>query len=176
MYEDAVPMPLDPITNPYGVGFVGETTVVSESGALDTDPSRHRTFKIRNDKVINKITQKPVAYKILMPASQMLLANPSSPYHRAAIFGTKPVWITSHRDGENYPVGDYTYQDYRDDDIKVWADRRDAVVNTDLLFWHSKSNWSSRLNSADMGCTSFHVDASSSARGLSADAYREMSG
>ena len=60
VYEETVPLPLDAESNPRGAGFVTEQKVLSTSTSLDLDPTRNRVFMIRNDKVINKTSQKPV--------------------------------------------------------------------------------------------------------------------
>ncbi|KAL6405284.1 copper amine oxidase [Ilyonectria robusta] len=131
-------MVLDPKTNPYGAGVVAETNVIKVSTALDLDVNRHRVFKMRNDKIINGVTKKPIAYKILTAPTQMLLTHPSVPFHRRCAFGTRPVWITEYRDGEIFPNGEFTPQAYRDDDIKTWVDRQDSIVDKDVVFWHSE--------------------------------------
>ncbi|EEH41834.2 copper amine oxidase [Paracoccidioides lutzii Pb01] len=98
-YQDSVPMPEDPIANPYSVGYIAETTVLKTSVAEDTNVERHRVFKIRNDNVINPISHKPVAYKLQALASQMMLMNPRSFNQTRAKFATKPIWVTKHHDG-----------------------------------------------------------------------------
>ncbi|KAL4959412.1 copper amine oxidase [Aspergillus stella-maris] len=109
VYEETVPLPLDAESNPRGAGFVTEQKVLSTSTSLDLDPARNRVLKIPNDKFINKTSQKPVAYQLLLSATQMLLSNPSGPYHRRAVFATKPVWVTQHRDQGLWPNGDKSF-------------------------------------------------------------------
>ncbi|KAL4796166.1 copper amine oxidase [Aspergillus venezuelensis] len=137
VYEETVPLPLDAESNPRGTGFVTEQKVLSTSTSLDLDPARNRVFKIRNDKVINKTSPKPVAYQLQLPATQMLLSNPSGPYHRRAIFATKPVWVTQHRDHELWPNGEFTGQTLHDDDITNWVERGDKVEDDDVIVWHT---------------------------------------
>lgn len=64
IYQDSIPMPDDPSTNPYGVGYVQETKVIKRSTAADLSVPDARVFKIRNDNIINPTSGKPVAYKL----------------------------------------------------------------------------------------------------------------
>ncbi|KAL4954193.1 copper amine oxidase [Aspergillus filifer] len=137
VYEETVPLPLDAESNPRGAGFVREQKVLSISTSLDLDPARNRVFKIRNDRVFNKTSQKPVAYQLQLPATQMLLSNSSGPYHRRAGFATKPVWVTQHRDHELWPNGEFTGQTLRDDDIITWVERSDKIEDDDVVVWHT---------------------------------------
>ncbi|PGH35806.1 primary-amine oxidase [[Emmonsia] crescens] len=137
IYQDSVPMPDDPVSNPYGVGYVAETTVLKTSGTADTNVEKHRVFKIRNDSVINPISRKPVAYKLQTLASQMMLMNPRSFNRRRAQFATKPIWVTKYQDGELYAAGEFTNQSKKSSGVEEWTGRNDNVENTDVVLWHT---------------------------------------
>ncbi|KAI9729382.1 MAG: hypothetical protein M1834_006906 [Cirrosporium novae-zelandiae] len=145
--EDSIPMPLDE-NNLYGVGFMTEKRPVSTSSFSDSAPSR--VHKIINPSKINAVTGRPVAYAIHSPAKQMLLAHPSSWHARRAKYARHPFWVTSYRDGELYPAGDYTYQSLPEDegpgspegrkgDVATWAARKDKTEDADIVIWHSIS-------------------------------------
>ena len=139
VYEDSVAMPKDPETNPFGVGYISKDTVISKAGHAETDVSKARVFKIRNDSKINSISRKPVAYKVQTLASQMMLMHPTSHNMRRAHFATHPVWVTKYQDDELYAAGEHTNQSKRDTGLSSWAYRDDDVVDEDVVFWHSKS-------------------------------------
>jgi primary-amine oxidase len=105
--EDSVAMPMGD-KNPFGVGYVTESRVLSKSCFSDSAPNR--THKIINSSSINKSSGKPVAYAIHSPSKQMLLAHPNSWHGKRAKYAFHPFWVTAHRDNELYPAGDYTYQ------------------------------------------------------------------
>lgn len=136
--EDSVPMPTDD-KNPFGVGYVTKTKLLSRSTPSDSAPSR--VHKIINPSSINKTSGKPVAYAIHSPAKQMLLAHANSWHGKRAKYALHPFWVTAHRDGELYAAGDYTYQSLPDNtsDLGAWADRKDKTENTDIVIWHSIS-------------------------------------
>jgi primary-amine oxidase len=145
MEEDSVPMPFDE-NNPVGVGYTTEKRVFAKSGHSEARPNR--VHKIINPSVINKISQKPVAYAIHSPQKAMLLAHPQSWHAKRAKYALQPYWVTTHRDSELYAAGDYTYQSLPEEidtndsargDLGTWAARADKVDNEDIVVWHSIS-------------------------------------
>lgn len=139
-YEDSVPMPMDDEINPYGMGYTTESTVIDTSGTAQTSVDRHRVFKIRNDKVINPITYRPVAYKIQTVPSQMLLVHPNAIGHRRAAFASQPIWVTKYQDDELYAAGEFTNQSRRAEGVETWVHRKDKTEDEDVVLWHSKSS------------------------------------
>ncbi|PYI03104.1 copper amine oxidase [Aspergillus sclerotiicarbonarius CBS 121057] len=135
-YEDSVPLPEDD-NNPYLVGYTTEQTVLRTSGTANTDVSRHRVFKIRNDAHINPVTYKPVAYKLQTSPAQMMLASPKSYGSKRAGFATKPIWVTKYQDDELYAAGEFTNQSKQSEGVEKWVQREDPVENEDLVLWHT---------------------------------------
>ncbi len=137
--EDSVAMPMNE-NNPFGVGYVTETKLLSKS-TPSSDSAPNRVHKIINTSSINRSTGKPVAYAIYSPMKQMLLAHPSSWHGKRARYAYHPFWVTAHRDGELYAAGDYTYQSLPDNtsNLGAWADRKDNTEDTDIVIWHSIS-------------------------------------
>jgi primary-amine oxidase len=136
--EDSVAMPMNE-NNPFGVGYVTETKLLSKSTHSDSAPNR--VHKIINTSSINRSSGKPVAYAIHSPMKQMLLAHPRSWHGKRAKYAYHPFWVTAHRDGELYAAGDFTYQSLPDStsDLGAWADRKDKTEDTDIVIWHSIS-------------------------------------
>ncbi|KAI9740933.1 MAG: hypothetical protein M1818_004539 [Claussenomyces sp. TS43310] len=136
-YEDSVALPKDPVLNPYGVGYGVQEKVLSTAGTAETNVGQHRVFKIRNDSVINAISGKPVAYKLQVVPSQMLLMSPDSFNSKRAAFASKPIWVTRHGEEELYAAGEFTNQSHADTGLSSWAYRDDKVENEDVVLWHS---------------------------------------
>jgi primary-amine oxidase len=136
-YEESMPLPVDELLNPYGVGYGLKTTVIKKAGTAKTNVDRHRVFKIRNDGVINNISNSPVAYAIHTVPSQMMLMHKSSFNSKRAAFAHEPIWVTKYQDEELYAAGEFTNQSREDTGLSVWAKRDDEVENQDLVFWHS---------------------------------------
>lgn len=145
--EDSVAMPFDDF-NPDGVGYITTKRILATSGHSQAQPNR--VHKIINRSAINRVSGNPVAYAIHSPQKEMLLAHPQSWHGKRAKFALQPYWVTTHRDSELYPSGDYTYQSIPDDvpgganvprngDLGMWAARGDKVDDEDIVVWHSVS-------------------------------------
>lgn len=136
-YEDSVPMPVDPEVNPFGMGYVSKQTVLTKAGHADLCVEKNRTFKIRNDSMMNEISHKPVAYKLHAAPSQMLLMSQNSYARKRAAYAEHAIWVTKYRDDELYAAGEFTNQSRKDTGLSDWAFRNDDVENTDLVLWHT---------------------------------------
>ena len=134
VYEEAHAMPRSDF-NPHGVGYTVKESVIEESCGLDTDYAANRVFKIQNTAVRNPVNGKPVAYKIHAPPFQKMLADPDSFHHKRAEFANHNLYVTKYRDGELYAGGKYTNQSRGGTGVRSWADRKDAVKDTDLVVY-----------------------------------------
>ncbi len=134
VYDEAIPMPRDEF-NPHGTGYYTKETVVEESSGLDLDFDRNRTFKIQNVAVRNPINGKPVAYKIHLPAFQKILSDSDSFNYKRAEFSDKNIYAVKYRDGELYAGGKYTNQSRGGTGVRSWADRKDRIVDDDLVVY-----------------------------------------
>lgn len=135
MYQDSVRLPKEPKMNPYGVGFITKQNYVETSGYVDQNPLENREFKIINEHKINPITKKPIAYKIKMPAAQMLIAEESSYNSSRAKFATRPFWVTKYDDERLYAAGEFTNQSQMDTGINLWATGTEKVRDEDIVVW-----------------------------------------
>ncbi|KAL1873119.1 hypothetical protein VTK73DRAFT_1080 [Phialemonium thermophilum] len=137
IYEDSVPMPVDEELNPYGMGYTVERTVLDVAGHADLSVEKNRTFKIINESVINPISLKPVAWKLQLAPSQMLIMGPGSFARKRAAFAEHAVWVTRYQDDELYAAGEFTNQSTHDTGLGVWGSRGDSTRNTDIVLWHT---------------------------------------
>ncbi|KAL9094373.1 MAG: hypothetical protein Q9165_003223 [Trypethelium subeluteriae] len=131
-YDEAHPMPLSDF-NPHGVGWAVHETLVEQSGGYDIDADRNRTFKIQNAAVRNPVNGKPVAYKIHAPPFQKILADKESYHFKRAEFADHNIYVTRYADGELYAGGKYTNQSRGGTGVRSWADRKDDVVDQDIV-------------------------------------------
>lgn len=135
VYDEAHAMPVDKDWNPHGVGYTVDETIVEQSSGLDLNSDANRTFKIQNSSVRNPINNKPVAYKIHVPPFQKMLAHPDSFHFKRAEFADHNIYVTKHADRELYAGGWYTNQSRGGTGVRAWADRKDSVVDTDIVVW-----------------------------------------
>lgn len=134
VYDECHPMPLSDF-NPHGNGYTVAQTTVETSAGLDANFDTARTFKILNTSSRNPVNGQPVGYKLHLPGFQKLVSHPTSFNHRRAEFADHNLYVTRHRDGELYAGGKYTNQSRGGAGVRAWADRRDDVVDADIVLW-----------------------------------------
>ncbi|KAI9685764.1 MAG: hypothetical protein M1822_004324 [Bathelium mastoideum] len=134
VYDEAHAMPRSDF-NPHGIGYTVNETLVEKSGGYDLDPDRNRTFKIQNTAVRNPVNGKPVAYKIHAPPFQKMLADKESFHHKRAEFADHNLYVTRYADGELFAGGKYSTQSRGGTGVRSWADRRDDIVDADLVLF-----------------------------------------
>lgn len=135
VYDDVLKMPENTKLNPYNVGFYTERKYVEKAGHIDQSPFTNRAYKIINENVINPTSKKPVGYKIVMPARQMIMASPDSYNTKRAKFATEQIWVTKYKEDRIYAAGEFTNQSQNDTGLAVWANGEDDVRNTDNIVW-----------------------------------------
>ncbi|KAK5064747.1 hypothetical protein LTR84_000581 [Exophiala bonariae] len=135
--EESHRAPVSKDANPYGNYYEVRQNVIETSQYLDAAPQHNRVIKMVNKNKLNPISGKPVGYKFTPPATQLLLADPTSIQSRRALFAHHHVWVTKHLDGEHYAGGRYTLQSR--DEVGGVADavkRNDKVDDEDVVVWN----------------------------------------
>ena len=135
-FEDIVPI-YDQGDDPFGVAFAAKETVVRRAGGYDLNPEIGRVYSIRNASVINKISGKPVSYKLHAIPSQMMIMKENTFSYKRGIFASRPIWVTKYRDDELWAAGEFTNQSRKDSGLGIWAKRDDALENEDIVMWHT---------------------------------------
>ncbi|PPJ60912.1 hypothetical protein CBER1_06225 [Cercospora berteroae] len=134
--EESLPVPMNPKTNPRGNYYQVVKTPITKSSFADAEPRNNRVFKIVNESKKNRISQKPVGFKLIPPATQLLLADPNSIQAKRALFAQHHLWVTKYKDHELYAGGRYTLQSQSE--IGGVADavaRNEDVQNEDVVVW-----------------------------------------
>lgn len=135
--EESHRAPISKETNPYGNYYEVRQNVIETSQYLDAAPQHNRVIKMVNKNKVNPISGKPVGYKFTPPATQLLLADPTSIQSRRALFAHHHIWVTKHLDGEHYAGGRYTLQSR--DEVGGVADavkRNEKVDDEDVVVWN----------------------------------------
>jgi primary-amine oxidase len=134
VYDEAIPMPRSEF-NPHGTGYYSQETVVETSGGYDINYDSNQVFKIQNASVRNPVNGKPVAYKIHAPPFQKLISDKDSFTYKRAEFADKNIYAVKYRDGELYAGGQYTNQSRGGQGVRSWADRKERIVDDDLVVY-----------------------------------------
>lgn len=108
-FSECHAMPMDDF-NPHGNGYISTLDVVQHPGGLDLDSSKSRVYMIQNDKIRNSVNQRPIAYKIQVPAMQPILAHKDSYHFKRAEFGDHSIYLTKYGHDELFCGGKYTNQ------------------------------------------------------------------
>ncbi|EXJ78186.1 hypothetical protein A1O3_09347 [Capronia epimyces CBS 606.96] len=137
VYDDCIPVRDEPDLDPFGCGFRVHTTPITKPGGYDLDLTKARTFRIINPSRINRVSNKPVGYKLHASPSQMLMMGPHTFNYKRGIFTSKPVWVTKYRDDELWAAGEFTNQSREDTGLAVWSARDEGIENQDVVLWHT---------------------------------------
>ena len=134
--EESLPVEMDSVTNPMGNLYEVRQTTIKTSSGLNLSPFSNRVFKVQNHSQINPVSGKPVGYKISVPPTQLLLADPKSTQSKRALFAQHHMWVTKYKDDELYAGGRYTLQSRREiGGVADAADRKENVMDEDIVVW-----------------------------------------
>ncbi len=112
-------------------------TPIKRSQYLDASPMTNLTVKMTNQSKLNPVSGKPVAYKFIPSASQLLLAHPDSIMAKRAQFATHHIWVTKYRDGELWAGGEFTNQSQKEvDGVSDAVARNEDTENEDIVVWN----------------------------------------
>ncbi|EEP79752.1 predicted protein [Uncinocarpus reesii 1704] len=138
-YEETIPEPMNSQTNPYGVMFRVKETPITESGHLDLNPATNRIVKIVSNDHRNRVTEHQTGYKVLVPPTQTILADPKSTHFRRAAFADHQFYFTKQDDNELYPAGEFPWQSIgglkEDTGLRQWAARKDPLRPGNGVVW-----------------------------------------
>lgn len=110
VYEDVKRMGWNAATNPYGVAFGVESTPIEKESFLDLDARVNRAVKMINPTRKNQASHKPAGYKVVIPQTQLQLAEPGSLHGIRAEFADHHFYFTKQDEDELYPAGDFPWQ------------------------------------------------------------------
>ncbi|KAJ9638621.1 hypothetical protein H2204_004097 [Knufia peltigerae] len=135
--EESLPIPMNPKTNPFGNGYEVVRKPVTKSSWIHASPFTNLTVKMANANKINPISQRPVAYKFIPSASQLILADPESIVAKRAAFAHHHVWVTKYKDDELFAAGEFTNQSQVEKGgVADAVAREEDVENADVVVWN----------------------------------------
>lgn len=113
--EESVKQSKNEKTNPFGNYYEIQRQPVTKAGWFDAEPRLNRQIKLENSTKKNPISGKNIGYKLIPPATQLLLADEESTVAKRAPYAQHHVWVTGHRDGELWAGGEFTNQSRREE-------------------------------------------------------------
>lgn len=108
--EESVGQKLAPKTNPFGNYYEVQRQVVEKAQWIDAEPRVNRTLRLESAVKKNEVSGKNVGYKLISPATQLMLADENSTVSKRAQYARHHFWVTGYRDGELWAAGEFTNQ------------------------------------------------------------------
>lgn len=134
MYDEVKAHGWNAATNPYGVAFGVESTTVEKESFLDLDARLNRAVKMVNPARRNAASHKAPGYKVVVPPTQLQLADPGSMHAARAEFADHHFYFTRHHEDELYPAGDFPWQHTGGTGVRTWASRKRELKNEGVVW------------------------------------------
>uniref|UniRef100_A0A0E0CMR4 Amine oxidase n=1 Tax=Oryza meridionalis TaxID=40149 RepID=A0A0E0CMR4_9ORYZ len=117
--------------------YAEEKNLKSELQAMrDCDPSSARHWIVRNTRTVNR-TGQPTGYKLVPGSSCLPLALPEAKFLRRAGFLKHNLWVTSFKNDEMFPGGEFPNQNPRiNEGLATWVKKDRSLEETNLVLWY----------------------------------------
>ncbi|MEO8471563.1 MAG: hypothetical protein ABI477_05195 [Chryseolinea sp.] len=126
------------IKNPHSNAFARITSLIKKEadGQRSLNPSSNRHWMIGDSKETNALGQ--MKSYVIMPGSNAMpyAATPSGP-RKMADFLENQVWVTTFKQDEMHPAGEYPNTRGIKDGITRWTSDNEDVVGKDLVVWYN---------------------------------------
>lgn len=122
--------------NPQGIAFGVNKTVfhTEQEAAREANAGTQRSWSVFNPSFLNKVGN-PTAYKIEIPQTPLLLADPSSSIYKRAGFATKALWVTQYDPSQKYASGDYPNQHAGGDGLPKYIEQNRPIFDKPIVVW-----------------------------------------
>lgn len=124
-------------TNPYGVAFGVHSTPIEKESYLDLDHRVNRAVKMVNPARKNAASHKAPGYKVVVPPTQLQLAEPGSLHGLRAEFADHHFYFTQQHEDELFPAGDFPWQHTGGTGVRTWAARERDIAPGQGVVWCS---------------------------------------
>ncbi|CAL4968507.1 unnamed protein product [Urochloa decumbens] len=117
--------------------YAEEKLLKSELQAMrDCDPSSVRHWIVRNTRNVNR-TGQPTGYKLIPGSNCLPLALPEAKFLRRAGFLKHNLWVTSYKNDEMFPGGEFPNQNPRiDEGLATWVKKDRSLEETNIVLWY----------------------------------------
>ncbi|RDA89190.1 hypothetical protein CP532_0537 [Ophiocordyceps camponoti-leonardi (nom. inval.)] len=130
--EESRSVEIDPDKNPCGNAYSISREIITAARWVDKEPRLNRTLRLESTVKKNDVSGNPVGYRLVAPATQLLLAAEDGVQARRAPFARHDAWVTGYRDGEFWPAGEFTNQSHCEDGgVEAMVRRGDRFVDGD---------------------------------------------
>lgn len=124
--------------NPHNNAFSRQMSLIKNEsdGQRNLNPSSNRHWMAADSKAVNAMGQ--MKSYMIMPGSNTLpyAGIPSGP-RKMADFLESQVWVTTYKENEMHPAGEYPNTRGIKDGITNWVSDNEDVVGKDLVLWYN---------------------------------------
>lgn len=100
-----------------------------------TDTAGRMFVQVRNTRTVNR-TGQPTGYKLVPGSSCLPLALPEAKFLRRAGFLKHNLWVTSFKNDEMFPGGEFPNQNPRiNEGLATWVKKDRSLEETNLVLW-----------------------------------------
>uniref|UniRef100_A0A0E0NH68 Amine oxidase n=1 Tax=Oryza rufipogon TaxID=4529 RepID=A0A0E0NH68_ORYRU len=101
-----------------------------------TDTAGRMFVQVRNTRTVNR-TGQPTGYKLVPGSSCLPLALPEAKFLRRAGFLKHNLWVTSFKNDEMFPGGEFPNQNPRiNEGLATWVKKDRSLEETNLVLWY----------------------------------------
>ena len=92
--------------------------------------------QVRNTRNVNR-TGQPTGYKLIPGSNCLPLALPEAKFLRRAGFLKHNLWVTTYKNDEMFPGGEFPNQNPRiDEGLATWVKKDRSLEETNIVLWY----------------------------------------
>lgn len=92
--------------------------------------------QVRNTRNVNR-TGQPTGYKLIPGSNCLPLALPEAKFLRRAGFLKHNLWVTSYKNDEMFPGGEFPNQNPRiEEGLATWVKKDRSLEETNIVLWY----------------------------------------
>ncbi|RLN07781.1 copper methylamine oxidase-like [Panicum miliaceum] len=106
--------------------------------AVDCKPNEpyNQVVEVRNTRNVNR-TGQPTGYKLIPGSNCLPQALPEAKFLRRAGFLKHNLWVTSYKNDEMFPRGEFPNQNPRiDEGLATWVKKDRSLEETNIVLWY----------------------------------------
>ena len=124
--------------NPWNNTFVRQMSLIKNEseGQRNLNTGTYRHWMVANSKATNGLGQQ-ISYVLMPGQNASPLAAPGSGPRKMADFLERQLWVTSYKENESYPAGDYPNSRGIKDGLPVWVSDNESLQGKDVVLWYN---------------------------------------
>ena len=124
--------------NPWNNSFVRQMSLIKNEseGQRNLNAGTYRHWMIADSKQINGLGQQ-ISYVLMPGQNASPLAAVGSGPRKMADFLESQLWVTSYKENESYPAGDYPNSRGIKDGLPAWVSDNESLQGKDVVLWYN---------------------------------------